>query len=60
LNPGRKTFLVMRSRDEPLLAELSGRTIVLERRGWLPGDWLPAFLAGKRWPVISISLVRAG
>jgi 4-amino-4-deoxy-L-arabinose transferase-like glycosyltransferase len=53
----RQGFLVMRSSDERLLAELPMRFEVLDRRPWLPGDWSSVAFWRRRSPIESLSLV---
>ncbi len=54
----RKGFFVLPSSDEPILAELPIRSDVVDRRPWLPGNWISRVVRQGQSPVESISLVR--
>jgi 4-amino-4-deoxy-L-arabinose transferase-like glycosyltransferase len=54
----RKGFLLMKTADEPLLAELPMPAQVLERRPWLAGNWISAAWKPGKSPTESLSLVR--
>jgi 4-amino-4-deoxy-L-arabinose transferase-like glycosyltransferase len=54
----RKGFLLMKSADEPLLAELPMPAQVVDRRPWLAGNWISAAWKPERSPLESLSLVR--
>ena len=54
----RKAFMIMDSRNEPFLAEVSMRSEVVDRRPWLAGNWITAAWKPGRSPLEYLSLVR--